>query len=84
MNEYERLQRDLDDLAAELRRLGIRHAVIEEKLSAVKEDVDHLTGNVERRYVPVVRYQQVERVVFGIVAAVGIAIIGSLMALVLR
>jgi len=74
----------LDDLAAELRRLGIRHAVIEEKLSAVKEDVDQLSGNVEARYVPVVRYQQVERVVFGIVAAVGIAIIGALMALVLR
>ena len=84
MNEYDRLQRDLDDLAAELRRLGIRHAVIEEKLSAVKEDVDQLSGNVETRFVPVVRYQQVERVVFGIVAAVGIAIIGALMALVLR
>jgi len=84
VNEYERLQRDLDELASELRRLGIRHAVIEEKLSAVKEDVEHLSGTVDTKFVPVVRYQQVERVVFGIVAAVGIAIIGALMAVVLR
>ena len=84
MTEYERLQRDLDDLATELRRLGIRHAVIEEKLSAVKEDVDQLSDNVERKYVPVSRYMPVERVFFGVVAAVGLAVIGAIMALVLR
>lgn len=84
MSDIERLQRDLTELSIELKRLGIRSAVIEEKIAALKEDVQTLRDDSTRLYVPVSRYLPVERLSFGAVAAVGLAIIGAIMALVLR
>lgn len=81
--ELARLRGDVRALRDALNERGIRDAVIEEKLARLTQDLTTLQTHTATTYVPIARYTPVERLVFGLVALVLMAVIGAMVGAVL-
>lgn len=89
-SEIRKLERDLVELKLELARVGNTNALIRQKLDDITDDIQALRANLksamdsgEVRFVPLVRYLPVERVVYGLVAITLTTVVGALIGLVL-
>ena len=81
---FDRLLGDVDQLRKELQHQGIFNARLDQRLQAVERDIEQIASVSDSRYVPLIRYVPVERVVFGVVGLILMSTITAVLALVLR
>ena len=84
MTDLERLEKDVEALKAAWQAQGIESAIIKSRLDAVYEDVQMMMASADARYVTLARYSPVEKVVYGGVGAALLALLGAVLALVIR
>ena len=81
---FDRLLGDVEQLRKELQQQGILNARLDQRLQAVERDIEQIASVGDARYVPLIRYVPVERVVFGVVGLILMSTITAVLALVLR
>lgn len=83
----ERLRNDVSELRREIDKrgyeLGTKDALLEQRVSAIEEDIRQIIASGETRYVTLARYQPVERISYGLVALIVVAVVGAILGLVL-
>lgn len=83
-NDTERLLADVAAIKEALASQGIHNAVVDQKLTALIEDVKEMRESASRVFVTAERYSPVERLVFGLVGTVCLGVLAAVVSLVIR